>query len=333
MKLRRVRPDLKHLLKSTCSSLQALRDSLEACHDRCRVRIIHGAPQRQRVRHLHASASDAVTLLFHAEIEPRRRARRREGVESASTRYLRPIDGREGGPEGLPRPRSSTRRRRARSRRCSRSRPASSRSAVRDGKITRGGQIRGVRDGKILPTGKVNHAAPLPRTTSRKWSKGWSADRHRGLQRCRGRDLLEFFARNRALAVLAVAAVSGMYERNDRSAELTRTRFPRIARGQDPGLVASSRDGVDLAMTEDAQGLLLDPGTDAEAERPPPPWSARPLLRELIKEEGSGKTIPNFIYYDNTPKKASAHRPSSSQAREGKGSDRPASQSLDAPHR
>ncbi|MBI4371962.1 MAG: translation initiation factor IF-2 [Elusimicrobia bacterium] len=77
--------DLNILLKADVQgSLQALRDSLEGLStSECRVRIIHaGVGNASESDVLLASASDAVTLLFHADAEPRaQEIATREGVE------------------------------------------------------------------------------------------------------------------------------------------------------------------------------------------------------------------------------------------------------------
>ncbi len=155
--------DLNILLKVDMQgSLQALRDSLEGLSTtECRVRIIHGAIGNVNESDiLLASASDAVTLLFHTEIEPRAaELAEREGVEVRKYQVIYDlIEDVKAALEGLLAPeivdvvvgkgevkalfkvKTGT----------------IAGSAVRDGKITRGGHIRVVRDGKILFTGKVS---------------------------------------------------------------------------------------------------------------------------------------------------------------------------------
>jgi len=154
--------DLNILLKVDMQgSLQALRDSLEGLSTtECRVRIIHGAIGNANESDiLLASASDAITLLFHAEVEPRAaELAEREGVEVRKYEVIYDlIEDVKAALEGLLAPeivdvvvgkgevkalfkvKTGT----------------IAGSAVRDGKITRGGHIRVVRDGKILHTGKV----------------------------------------------------------------------------------------------------------------------------------------------------------------------------------
>ena len=77
--------DLHIVLKADSQgSLQALRDSLEnLTTSECRVRIIHGAiGNASESDVLLASASDAVVLMFHADVEPRaEEVAVRDGVE------------------------------------------------------------------------------------------------------------------------------------------------------------------------------------------------------------------------------------------------------------
>jgi translation initiation factor IF-2 len=155
--------DLNILLKVDMQgSLQALRDSLEGLSTtECRVRIIHGAIGNANESDiLLASASDAVTLLFNAEVEPRAaELADREGVEVRKYQVIYDlIEDVKAALEGLLAPeivdvvvgkgevkalfKVKT--------------GVIAGSAVRDGKITRGGHIRVVRDGKILFTGKVS---------------------------------------------------------------------------------------------------------------------------------------------------------------------------------
>jgi len=155
--------DLNILLKADVQgSLQALRDSLEGLSTtECRVRIIHGAIGNANESDiLLASASDAVTLLFNAEVEPRAaELADREGVEVRKYAVIYDlIEDVKAALEGLLAPeivdvvvgkgevkalfKVKT--------------GVIAGSAVRDGKISRGGHIRVVRDGKILFTGKVS---------------------------------------------------------------------------------------------------------------------------------------------------------------------------------
>jgi translation initiation factor IF-2 len=155
--------DLNILLKVDMQgSLQALRDSLEGLSTtECRVRIIHGAIGNANESDiLLASASDAVTLLFQSEVEPRAaELAEREGVEVRKYAVIYDlIEDVKAALEGLLAPeivdvvvgkgevkalfKVKT--------------GVIAGSAVRDGKISRGGHIRVVRDGKILFTGKVS---------------------------------------------------------------------------------------------------------------------------------------------------------------------------------
>ncbi len=154
--------DLNILLKVDMQgSLQALRDSLESLSTtECRVRIIHGAIGNANESDiLLASASDAVTLLFQSELDPRAaELAEREGVEVRKYQVIYDlIEDVKAALEGLLAPeivdvivgkgeikalfKVKT--------------GVIAGSAVRDGKISRGGHIRVVRDGKILFTGKV----------------------------------------------------------------------------------------------------------------------------------------------------------------------------------
>ncbi len=154
--------DLHILLKADMQgSLQALRDSLEGLSTtECRVRIIHGAIGNANESDiLLASASDAVTLLFNAEIEPRAaELADREGVEVRKYQVIYDlIEDVKAALEGLLAPeivdvvvgkgevkalfkvKSGV----------------IAGSAIRDGKISRGGHIRVLRDGSVIHTGKV----------------------------------------------------------------------------------------------------------------------------------------------------------------------------------
>ncbi len=154
--------DLHILLKADMQgSLQALRDSLEGLSTtECRVRIIHGAIGNANESDiLLASASDAVTLLFNAEIEPRAtELADREGVEVRKYQIIYDlIEDVKAALEGLLAPeivdvvvgkgevkalfkvKSGV----------------IAGSAIRDGKISRGGHIRVLRDGAVVHTSKV----------------------------------------------------------------------------------------------------------------------------------------------------------------------------------
>ncbi|PIR18560.1 MAG: translation initiation factor IF-2 [Elusimicrobia bacterium CG11_big_fil_rev_8_21_14_0_20_64_6] len=154
--------DLNILLKADVQgSLQALRDSLEGLStSECRVRIIHGAIGNANESDiLLASASDAVTLLFNGEIEPRAaELAEREGVEVRQYQVIYDlIEDVKAALEGLLAPeivdvvvgkgevkalfKVKT--------------GVIAGSAIRDGRATRGGHIRVVRDGKVLHTGKI----------------------------------------------------------------------------------------------------------------------------------------------------------------------------------
>ncbi len=154
--------DLNILLKADVQgSLQALRDSLEGLSTtECRVRIIHGAVGNANESDiLLASASDAVTLLFNAEVEPRAaELADREGVEVRKYQVIYDlIEDVKAALEGLLAPeivdvvvgkgevkalfKVKT--------------GIIAGSAIRDGKISRGGHIRVVRNGEIIYNGKV----------------------------------------------------------------------------------------------------------------------------------------------------------------------------------
>ncbi|MBI5246570.1 MAG: translation initiation factor IF-2 [Elusimicrobia bacterium] len=155
--------DLNILLKADVQgSLQALRDSLEGmATTECRVRVIHGGIGNLNESDvLLAAASDAVTLLFHTEIEGRAvELAEREGVEVRKYEVIYDlIEDVKAALEGLLAPeivdvivgkgevkalfKVKT--------------GVIAGSAVRDGKITRGGLIRVMRDGKAIHTGKVS---------------------------------------------------------------------------------------------------------------------------------------------------------------------------------
>ncbi|MBI4060545.1 MAG: translation initiation factor IF-2, partial [Elusimicrobia bacterium] len=154
--------DLNILLKADVQgSLQALRDSLEGLSTtECRVRIIHGAIGNANESDiLLASASDAVTLLFNAEVEPRAaELAEREGVEVRSYKVIYDlIEDVKAALEGLLAPeivdvvvgkgevkalfKVKT--------------GVIAGSAIRDGKVSRGGHIRVIRGGVSVHAGKV----------------------------------------------------------------------------------------------------------------------------------------------------------------------------------
>ena len=154
--------DLHILLKADMQgSLQALRDSLENLStSECRVRIIHGAIGNANESDiLLASASDAVTLLFHSEVEPRAaELAEREGVEVRKYEIIYDlIEDVKAALEGLLAPevvdvivgkgevkalfKVKT--------------GVIAGSAIRDGKAARGGHVRVMRGGEALHTGKI----------------------------------------------------------------------------------------------------------------------------------------------------------------------------------
>ncbi len=154
--------DLNIVLKAdTQGSLQALRDSLEnLATTECRVRVIHGAiGNASETDVLLASASDAVVLMFHSDADARaKEIADHEGVEIRSYEIIYDlIEDVKAALEGLLAPEvvdvivgkgevkmtfavkggniAGT--------------------AVRDGKVTRGGFVRVMRDGKSVHEGKV----------------------------------------------------------------------------------------------------------------------------------------------------------------------------------
>ena len=154
--------DLNIVLKAdTQGSLQALRDSLEGmATTECRVRVIHGGIGNLNESDvLLAAASDAVTLLFHTEVESRAsELAEREGVEVRKYEVIYDlIEDVKAALEGLLAPeivdvivgkgevkalfKIKT--------------GVIAGSAIRDGKVTRGGHIRVVRNGNAVFTGKV----------------------------------------------------------------------------------------------------------------------------------------------------------------------------------
>jgi len=154
--------DLNIVLKAdTQGSLQALRDSLEGmATTECRVRVIHGGiGNASESDVLLASASDAVVLMFHSEAEPRAtEVASRDGVEIRKYEIIYDlIEDVKAALEGLLAPEivdvivgkgevkatfavkggniAGT--------------------AIRDGKVTRGGFMRVMRGGEKIHEGKV----------------------------------------------------------------------------------------------------------------------------------------------------------------------------------
>ncbi|MFI5346816.1 MAG: translation initiation factor IF-2 [Elusimicrobiota bacterium] len=154
--------DLNIVLKADMQgSLQALRDSLEnLATTECRVRVIHGAiGNASESDVLLASASDAVVMMFHAEAEPRaQEIAARDGIEIRKYEIIYDlIEDVKAALEGLLAPEivdvvvgkgevkatfavkggniAGT--------------------AVRDGKVTRGGFMRVMRNGEKVHEGKV----------------------------------------------------------------------------------------------------------------------------------------------------------------------------------
>ncbi|MBI4377358.1 MAG: translation initiation factor IF-2 [Elusimicrobia bacterium] len=154
--------DLNIVLKADAQgSLQALHDSLEGIStSECRVRIIHsgvGVVNESDV--LLASASDAVTLLFHTGIEPRAQdLAAREGVEIRKYEIIYDlIADVRAALEGLLEPevvdvvvgRGEVREvfgvRNGKVAGC----------YVREGKVVRGGMVRLIREGQVVHEGKI----------------------------------------------------------------------------------------------------------------------------------------------------------------------------------
>jgi translation initiation factor IF-2 len=154
--------DLNIVLKADMQgSLQALRDSLEnLATSECRVRVIHGAiGNASESDVLLASASDAVVMMFHADAEPRaQEIATRDGIEIRKYEIIYDlIEDVKAALEGLLAPEivdvivgkgevkatfavkggniAGT--------------------AVRDGKVTRGGFMRVMRNGEKVHEGKV----------------------------------------------------------------------------------------------------------------------------------------------------------------------------------
>ena len=155
--------DLNILLKADMQgSLQALRDSLEGLStSECRVRIVHGGVGNANESDiLLASASDAVTMLFHAEMEPRAtELADREGVEVRKYEIIYElIEDVKAALEGLLAPEivdvivgkgevKQTFKVKT---------GVIAGSIIRDGKVTRGAHIRVMRGGQNVHEAKVN---------------------------------------------------------------------------------------------------------------------------------------------------------------------------------
>jgi len=154
--------DLNIVLKAdTQGSLQALRDSLEnLATTECRVRVIHGAiGNASESDVLLASASDAVVMMFHAAAEPRaEEIAQRDGVEIRKYEIIYDlIEDVKAALEGLLAPEvvdvivgkgevKATFAVKGGN---------IAVTAVRDGKVTRGGFMRVMRDGVKVHEGKV----------------------------------------------------------------------------------------------------------------------------------------------------------------------------------
>ncbi|MDX6768313.1 MAG: translation initiation factor IF-2, partial [Elusimicrobiota bacterium] len=154
--------DLNILLKTDVQgSLQALRDSLEGlATTECKVRVIHGAiGDLNESDVLLAAASDAVTLLFHTDIDPRaQEIATREGVEIRKYEVIYDlIEDVKAALEGLLAPEvvdvvvgkgevKALFKVKA---------GVIAGSAIRDGKVSRGGHIKVVRNGEVVHAGKV----------------------------------------------------------------------------------------------------------------------------------------------------------------------------------
>jgi len=155
--------DLNIVLKADMQgSLQALRDSLEGmATSECRVRVIHGAIGNASESYvLLASASDAVVLMFHADAEARaEEVAAHEGVEIRRYEIIYElIEDVKAALEGLLAPdivdvivgKGEVKQVFAVKG------GAVAGSAIRDGKVTRGGYIRVVRNGQSVHEGKVS---------------------------------------------------------------------------------------------------------------------------------------------------------------------------------
>ncbi len=192
--------DLNILLKTDVQgSLQALRDSLEGlATTECKVRVIHGAiGDLNESDVLLAAASDAVTLLFHTDIDPRaQEIATREGVEIRKYEIIYDlIEDVKAALEGLLAPEvvdvvvgkgevKALFKVKA---------GVIAGSAIRDGKLSRGGHIKVVRNGEIVHTGKVTtlrHFKDDVKEIEKGQECGIGVEGYSGFQ---VGDLLEFF--------------------------------------------------------------------------------------------------------------------------------------------
>jgi translation initiation factor IF-2 len=194
--------DLNIVLKAdTQGSLQALRDSLEGmATTECRVRVIHGAiGNASESDVLLASASDAVVLMFHADAEARaEEVAAHEGVEIRRYEIIYElIEDVKAALEGLLAPevvdvivgkgevKALFQVKGG----------AVAGSAVRDGKVTRGGLIRVVRNGQMVHEGKVTtlkHFKDDVKEMEKGQECGIGID---GFSKFQVGDLLEFYAK------------------------------------------------------------------------------------------------------------------------------------------
>ncbi len=154
--------DLNIVLKAdTQGSLQALRDSLEGmATTECRVRVIHGAiGNASESDVLLASASDAVVLMFHADAEARaEEVAAHEGVEIRRYEIIYElIEDVKAALEGLLAPEivDVTVGKGEVKMVFAVKGGSVAGSAIRDGKVSRGGMIRVVRNGQTVHEGKV----------------------------------------------------------------------------------------------------------------------------------------------------------------------------------
>jgi translation initiation factor IF-2 len=194
--------DLNIVLKAdTQGSLQALRDSLEGmATTECRVRVIHGAiGNASESDVLLASASDAVVLMFHADAEARaEEIATHDGVEIRKYEIIYDlIEDVKAALEGLLAPevvdvivgkgevkqvfsvKSGT----------------VAGTAVRDGKVARGGHIRVMRNGAMVHEGKVTtlkHFKDDVKEIEKGQECGIGIDGYRDFQ---VGDLLEFYVK------------------------------------------------------------------------------------------------------------------------------------------
>ena len=202
--------DLHIVLKADMQgSLQALRDSLENLStSECRVRIIHGAiGNASESDVLLASASDAVVLMFHADAEARaKEIAERDGVEIRKYEIIYDlIEDVKAALEGLLAPeivdvivgKGEVKQTFA----VKGGNIAG--TAIRDGKVSRGGHIRVVRGGQAVHSGKVTtlrHFKDDVKEVEKGMECGIGIDGFGGFQ---AGDLLEFFvkeARTRRLS-------------------------------------------------------------------------------------------------------------------------------------